>query len=333
MSLKSLRNKVSRNGFDLSRKNCYTAKCGELLPVFVEECLPGDKFKINAQWFTRTQPVNTAAYTRLREYVDFYFVPTRLLWRDFNSFALQVPNQTRANSVITSGDTLVSQQPYVTAEDVAGVLARFSGHAGSLSASQYKNFFGYNRGRLSSKLLEYLGYGSFFKQFTKSDWTFDLITSYFDLGSDANPNYSLNIFPLLAYQKIYSDYYRNNQWEKIDPSTFNVDYIAGYQNTNTHIDLSKIYASANASSFNMFDMRYCDWNKDYFMGLMPEAQYGSESAASIFDGSVFGQIGFSDTLANLMNETANTNTALGVQTDSDLVYTNGLFKGKVLDYA
>lgn len=44
MSLKSLRNKTSRNGFDLSFKKNFTAKAGELLPVMVKEVLPGDSF-------------------------------------------------------------------------------------------------------------------------------------------------------------------------------------------------------------------------------------------------------------------------------------------------
>ena len=62
MSLKSLRNKTSRNGFDLSFKKNFTAKAGELLPVMVKEVLPGDSFKINLRSFTRTQPINTAVY-------------------------------------------------------------------------------------------------------------------------------------------------------------------------------------------------------------------------------------------------------------------------------
>ena len=44
MNLKSLRNKPSRNGFDLSFKRNFTAKAGELLPVMVKEVLPGDVF-------------------------------------------------------------------------------------------------------------------------------------------------------------------------------------------------------------------------------------------------------------------------------------------------
>lgn len=42
MSLKSLRNKTSRNGFDLSSKRNFTAKAGELLPILCKEVLPGD---------------------------------------------------------------------------------------------------------------------------------------------------------------------------------------------------------------------------------------------------------------------------------------------------
>ena len=35
MSLKNVRNKASRNGFDLSRRTCFTSKVGELLPVLM----------------------------------------------------------------------------------------------------------------------------------------------------------------------------------------------------------------------------------------------------------------------------------------------------------
>ena len=80
MNMKQMRNNVSRNGFDLSFKKNFTAKAGELLPVMVKEVLPGDVFDINLSTFTRTQPINTAAFARMREYYDFFFVPYNLLW-------------------------------------------------------------------------------------------------------------------------------------------------------------------------------------------------------------------------------------------------------------
>ena len=101
MSQFRLSNKPRRNGFDLSRKHCFTASAGQLLPVFVEEVLPGDKFKINLDSFTRTQPLNTAAFARMREYYDLFFVPYHILWSHFPSMITQVPNATVATSVDT----------------------------------------------------------------------------------------------------------------------------------------------------------------------------------------------------------------------------------------
>ena len=87
-----LKNHVHRNGFDLSHKNCFTAKAGELLPIFSREVIPGDKFNIDLSSLTRSMPVASAAYTRLREYFDFYFVPDRLLWRYSDMFFTQMEN-------------------------------------------------------------------------------------------------------------------------------------------------------------------------------------------------------------------------------------------------
>lgn len=251
MSQIKLRNKPSRNGFDLSKKNAFTAKVGELLPVYCKEVLPGDKFNISAKWLTRTQPVNTAAYTRIREYYDFFFVPTTLLWNRFGTFVTnQLGNSQRA-SRISGSDTMIDKQPYFTVNQIVSYLT---------SVSSLDNEFGFNRAYLTSKLLHYLGYGNF-----EGSWG----TS----GLAPRVNAELNPFPLLAYQKIYQDYFRNQQWEAASPQTYNVDYINGHQGTSTNIPVSDIPASAG----NMFDLNYCNWNKDYFMGLLPNSQYGEAS--------------------------------------------------------
>ena len=64
MSLKDIRNSVTRSGFDLSRKFNFTAKAGEILPVFCMPYLPEDDVNINIQSFIRTQPLNSSASTR-----------------------------------------------------------------------------------------------------------------------------------------------------------------------------------------------------------------------------------------------------------------------------
>ena len=264
MSLKSIRNKPSRNGFDLSFKKNFTAKAGELLPVMVKEVLPGDTFKINLKAFTRTQPVNTAAFARIREYYDFFFVPYDLLWNKSNTVLTQMyDNPQHAVSLDpTQNFVLNGEMPYTASSEIATYINMLSKNS---ALSNYNvNFFGYSRPRATVKLLEYLGYGNF-ESFINSDWdTAPLM---------ANLNH--NIFGLLAYQKIYSDFYRDSQWERVSPSTFNVDYLNG----------SQMFVNFASESFfknyNFFDLRYCNWQKDLFHGVLPHQQYGDTAVASI----------------------------------------------------
>ena len=99
MNMVNLKNNVHRSGFDLSRRNCFTAPVGEILPVMCEEVLPGDKWRINMREFMRTAPVQTATFGRVRQYYDFYFVPYNLLWDKWESWIMQTKNAFHAKSV------------------------------------------------------------------------------------------------------------------------------------------------------------------------------------------------------------------------------------------
>lgn len=271
MSLKSLRNKTSRNGFDLSFKKNFTAKAGELLPVMVKEVLPGDSFKINLKSFTRTQPINTAAFARIREYYDFYFVPYDLLWNKANTALTQMyDNPQHAVSLDpTQNFGLEGLMPSVTAKGIADYLSGF----GTTYKEYDDNYFGYSRSQCSAKLLEYLGYGSFYAFTPRGAETWS--------SAPLMSNLTFNIFGLLAYQKIYADYYRDSQWERISPSTFNVDYMDGTTNMSIDSLISGESSSKVVQNYNLFDLRYCNWQKDLFHGVVPHQQYGDLSSVSI----------------------------------------------------
>ena len=265
MSLKSLKNKTSRNGFDLSSKRNFTAKSGELLPVRCWEILPGDSWSIDLKSFTRTQPLNTAAFARMREYYDFYFVPYDLLWNRANTALTQMyDNPQHAVSIDPlSNFVLTGDMPYTTCEQIATYLNKVALDDGTERSA---NYFSYNRGMCSAKLLEYLGYGNFYiyAQSKNNTWSSKPLMS----------NLQLNVYGLLAYQKIYADYYRDSQWEKISPSTFNVDYLNG-----TQMDM-RLSDTINADYYNLFDLRYCNWQKDLFHGVLPRQQYGDVAVVS-----------------------------------------------------
>lgn len=292
MSLKSIRNKPSRNGFDLSFKKNFTAKAGELLPVMVKEVLPGDTFKINLKAFTRTQPVNTAAFARIREYYDFFFVPYDLLWNKSNTVLTQMyDNPQHAVSIDpTKNFVLNGEMPYLTSEAICSYINALS--TASALADYRSNYFGYSRSKSSVKLLEYLGYGNY-EYYLTNDWK----------SSPLMANLNHNIFGLLAYQKIYSDFYRDSQWERISPSTFNVDYLDG-----SSMNLDNTYSTEFYQNYNFFDLRYCNWQKDLFHGVLPHQQYGETAVASITP-NVTGKLTLSNfgTVGNVASGTATKN--------------------------
>lgn len=271
MSLKSLRNKTSRNGFDLSSKRNFTAKAGELLPVKTWEVLPGDTFKIDLKSFTRTQPLNTAAFARMREYYDFYFVPYDLLWNKANTVLTQMYDnpQHALDSSPLKVVKLDGSMPHTTLTSISLYLNSLA--SDSVTVTSKANYFGYNRALCSAKLLECLGYGNLYTFAESTDNTF----AKFPLKRSLD----VSLFNLLAYQKIYADYYRDSQWERVSPSCFNVDYLPSGTGS-TGMMLSFNYSDFY-ENYNMFDLRYCNWQKDLFHGVIPNQQYGDVASVSM----------------------------------------------------
>lgn len=269
MSLTALKNSVKRNGFDLSFKNAFTAKVGELLPIMCKEVYPGDKFNIRGQAFTRTQPVNSAAYSRLREYYDFYFVPYRLLWNMAPTFFTNMPDPHHAASPTTSV-SLDERHPWFTFFDLMEYLGNLNSLSGTYEKYK-KNFFGFSRLELTCKLLNYLNYG------IGKDY------ESIKVPGDSD-NILLSPFPLLAYQKICEDYFRDDQWQSAAPYRYNLDYLYSMRN-GYHIPIHS-FTNDDFKNPTMFDLNYCNFQKDYFTGMLPKAQYGEVSVASPLVGDI-----------------------------------------------
>ena len=288
--MSNLQNHPHRSGFDIGRKNAFTAKVGELLPVYWDISMPGDKYKFNVEYFTRTQPVETSAYTRLREYFDFYAVPLRLLWKSAPSVLTQMQdiNQIQALS-LTQNLSLGTYLPSASLSQLNSFLYFLNGASdspGSKDAPSSLNMFGFNRGDLSFKLLSYLGYGNVIGTAPSSGnrwWSTSLKSG--DKSSNYTQQYIqnnyVNLFPLLAYQKIYQDFFRWSQWENSNPSSYNVDYYTG-------VSLSFFFSSSIPSasdpywkSDTMFDLKYCNWNKDMLMGVLPNSQFGDVAVINL----------------------------------------------------
>lgn len=251
---------VHRSSFDLSSKKLFTAKVGEILPVYWQIAIPDTKYRISSDWFTRTVPVNTAAYTRIKEYYDFYAVPLRLISRALPQAFTQMTDYMTSAASNTANTEMLTSVPNTTLNLISLSLQTINGNDVFDDAG-----LPYAYG--ASKLLDMLGYGSFL---ASSNTAKAAITKAY-LGLDSvldfsNPlvysaSQTVNLLPLLAYQKIYYDFFSESQWEKHLAYSYNVDYWDGKSQLNLAPE--------------MLQLRYANYPKDYFMGMLPNSQYGS----------------------------------------------------------
>lgn len=302
--LTQLQNHPHRAGFDIGSKNVFSAKCGELLPVFWDLGIPNCTYDIDLQYFTRTRPVQTAAYTRIREYFDFYAVPLDLIWKSFDASVIQMGEVAPVQSKnILTALTVSGDLPYCSLSDL-GLSCFFS--SGSLSVpnlqswqanNAYANIFGYVRGDVNYKLLHMLNYGNIIPN---NMATLSIGNSNYRWWNRQAPlssgsgivysqmyhfNMNVNLFPLAAYQKIYQDFFRWSQWEKADPTSYNFDWYQGSGNLfGGTIDTSLPASNDYWKRDNLFSLRYCNWNKDLFTGVLPNSQFGDIAVVNIEGG-------------------------------------------------
>ena len=78
--------KPKRNRFDLSRVNKLTCEAGEIVPFFLEECLPDDSFKLATANRIRLAPQVLPLMHQIDVSMYWFFVPCRILWPNWEEF-------------------------------------------------------------------------------------------------------------------------------------------------------------------------------------------------------------------------------------------------------
>ena len=247
-NLNTLKAHPERNAFDLSHNDVFSCAPGMLLPVSCTEVLPNEHYEINPQIFLRTMPLNSAAFVRMRQHIEFFFVPMRVLSRQFQQFVVGTKYPMSALS---------------TLNDFSGSLPSIPlNHLRALvQLSTEQDGLGVPRSYGIQRLLDLLGYG-FASPRAVND------KNYPDTYQTTNPSITqappkLSLFRFCAYQKIYQDFYRNPYWESADASSFNLDdkfnYVFEYNKDSERLR-------------SIFTIRYRNWTKDFFTSVQPTFQ-------------------------------------------------------------
>ena len=111
---------IPRSSFDCQSTHKTTFDAGYLVPVYVDEMLPGDTFRLNMTAFAR---LATPLYPIMDNmYLDsfFFFVPNRLIWSNWQKFMGQQANPDSSISYVvpqqvspTGGYAIGSLQDYM----------------------------------------------------------------------------------------------------------------------------------------------------------------------------------------------------------------------------
>lgn len=111
--------KGKRSTFDLTHEHKTTCKMGQLIPIMCQEVMPGDTFKQRTEALCRITPLLAPLMHNVRLKMEFWFVPARLLWDNFETF-------------ITRGESGNEEPvyPYITAPTGGFAVGSLADHFG-----------------------------------------------------------------------------------------------------------------------------------------------------------------------------------------------------------
>lgn len=181
-----------KNKFDLSCDHITTSDFMRVAPVYFKPIVPGESWSCNMQTFTRLSPLVNPMYGRCRIVNRAFFVPMRVIMRHWNEFITDVPV-----------DNTFLQVPKIYLREFANALYEMSYSTTSSSYDFKVGSTNYNlspEGRRVWTILQALGYR-------------------FSIGfyvNNATNNDYVSALPLLAYVKIYKDWYKSQQYTSID---------------------------------------------------------------------------------------------------------------------
>lgn len=248
--------KLPKTDHNLSHDFSFTASTGHLLPIDQQIMNVGERITYTPHIFARSNPLLSAAMADVDVYVDSFFVPMQMLFTAWDSVRWQTndPLSSMWQEAFAGGNINL---PLI---DIAACL----GYSG-VETPDYSKYWG---AYLTANAQMESSWSTLLRQ---SD--FDCVTkeqfrllNHFRLSvgdafqgnlnayySEKNPR-AFYAF-LLAYQAIFENHYRLDDWEKKNVGSYNVD--AGFLGDGNYIK----------SNCYILRMNYRPWHMDYFTSV------------------------------------------------------------------
>lgn len=173
-----------KSNLNLDRRFLGTAKIGQILPIFHQECVPGDKYRVHIGSFARFLPLSVPSYVNLTYRTLSVFVPYHQVMDGAESFFSNQSVFRRQNNNLPIFYLNALFAAFTVAGDMWATVSTSSDYDFVITNTYYK----YNaKGWYVVKLLHSLGYR-------------------FNNTLASSGNRSFNALPLLAFCHAYNCY-------------------------------------------------------------------------------------------------------------------------------
>lgn len=225
---------------DLSCTHLTTANFFELNVGYYRETTTREYFRSNQNIYARPVPMQAPVMGEAVLKLKNYFVPYRVVSPQWHDFITKSPH------VSYNGDVpfIVQEMPYTTANEMVSFITNnlISTTTADLTSADFITDQGIGRkltffGRHAVKILNQLGY---------------------QIVMDAKCKEHFDMMPLLAFAKVYLDYYTTNQYSQVLESAYRVEALLKEDRQTAYLvtaqDLLRIFNLTN----------YVKYSPDYF---------------------------------------------------------------------
>lgn len=233
----------TRSNFNLSFHHVTTQEISRLQVVCKKEMVPGDNFEVSTQSFHRLAPLPVPTYGNIKNVTRAFFVPARILMNGFANVITQTTLQTPSGPV---SPTI----PKFTNDAFVGMFTIASyGLSETFTETDIKEDFRVINGSTTTKY-----------RFTRKGklWVNLFHTLGYRFNWVTTDKTEMSLLPLLAYLRIYLDWYTPTQYEPTDPL---YPFLTA---TNTSLTLSSTFYNFCSTCLRFYepiekDFYTCAW--------------------------------------------------------------------------
>lgn len=231
------------------------------VPVVCEPIYPGDRFRVGLTYQMQLAPMLNPVYDGLEVNFEAFFVPNRIIdvkWKEFW--------------------TGYNEYDQMTQTDIAPLRLEYLKLTSNVTdAEGYDNFLqGMQRPIGIGSLLDFLGV-----QYASYDKGFPAHVEYNEAGTTFDLN--INALPILAYSRIYDDWYRNERTQRARLFRYynymtntSRSLVAEFNYDETLGEWVDARANDTLGAFIPIDMFKRNYKKDRFTTALPEPVIGGD---------------------------------------------------------